>query len=700
MTSPDIRMSVAARTAHGVTSAVPDEHPMDDFVSPELPSPAPSYFPPRSAPTLPSPIAPSVTLSIPSPADARPPSSVSFASSQTLNGRESLQSPTTEDDTVLGGPLTADPESIVAGPDRPTEHAASAVPTPRRRVYMAPSPVTHFTEGERSRYRRQPVRDEDGFTMIPRLSELPLRDKPGGRWESFIHPEGNRYFRYKNFFTNEDLYDRSENYGKLYYVEHTMERIMDELSQCPSICLDDIEIAIKIMIDEEGDELGCHYFANTRTQEVFYLDEVEEGFFYPQYGMKILSRDHLKRAAESLYWEHVFMFPHRRKLPVTEYQGLQADLVWYLLDRETSVASTSPYTVDELYRFQAIVKDLVTDGQQDMLPQHMAAFARLKAVLSMASFRRYHGEYCAQLDSDLSQFGEYPEPRTLFKIVAWLFFSTPRTYLDCVRRAWVDQVVNHQHWRRLVSELQEDWTASITPATVILTTNVGFLAIQSVDLNGSPNSPIPDRSVAQILAYMSTVLSIGNIVACTILARQHRPNAHSYATQAAEYFAIRAPGHRGMEMLAIIYAIPTTFFLWALLTFFLAIGWVCFDNTSAITRCMVGFTVVLSALMLGGIIQNGNWQIQTPVEAFRERVDRTKELVMTAKRVPRKLSKKLRRLSTDAATVLKRKTRSLSGPRPGESFGVRPLATTRPSLSDVLRPRWAPRSFSRTLLPM
>ncbi len=74
-----------------------------------------------------------------------------------------------------------------------------------------------------------------------------------------------------------------------------MERIMDELSQCPSICLDDIEIAIKIMIDEEGDELGCHYFANTRTQEVFYLDEVEEGFFYPQYGMKILSRDHLSK---------------------------------------------------------------------------------------------------------------------------------------------------------------------------------------------------------------------------------------------------------------------------------------------------------------------------------------------------------------------------------------------------------------------
>ncbi len=149
----------AARSAHSVRSAVPYEHPMDAFVRPELPSPAPSYFPPRSesAPTSPSRIAPSVTLSIPSP-DARPPSTVFLTSSQTLGGRESLHSLTTEDHTVLGGPLNAEsPEPIVAGLNPPTEHAASAVPTPRRRVYMAPSPVNFFTEGERSRYWRRPV---------------------------------------------------------------------------------------------------------------------------------------------------------------------------------------------------------------------------------------------------------------------------------------------------------------------------------------------------------------------------------------------------------------------------------------------------------------------------------------------------------------------------------------------------------------
>ncbi|KAI0720680.1 hypothetical protein C8T65DRAFT_735633 [Cerioporus squamosus] len=703
MITPDIRISdAAARSAHSLRSAVPEEHPMDDFVAPDVPSPPSSYFPYNSAPTSPSPNALSARVSFSSP-DARPPSSVSFASSETLGGRESLRSPTTQEDTVLGGPITADPESIVAGPDTLTEDAAPPTSISRRKLCLAPSPLTLFTEGDtegatKGRYLRQTVRAEDGFTTIPPLSDLPLRDKPGGRWETFVHPEGDRYFWYKNFFTSENLYDSSDDYGKLYYVDRTVERIMEELSQYrASICLEDIEIAIKLMTDEDGDEIGCHYFVNTRTKEVFYLDEVDEGFFYPNYGIKILSREHLKTAAESLYWEHVFMFPHRRVLPVKEHHDLQADLLWWLFDRETSIASTAPYTAEELYRFQSIVKDFVTDGEHEVLPQHMAAFARMKATLSMARFRRYHGEYCAQLDSYLSQDGKYPDPAMLFTVVAWLFFSTPRTYLDSVRRAWVDRVVNHQHWRKLVSELKEDWTASITPATVILTTNIGFLAIQSVDMNGSVNAPIPDRSVAQILSYMSTVLSVGNIVACTVLARQHRPNAHVYAREAVDYLAMRAPTHRGMEKLAIIYAIPTAFFLWALLTFFLAIGWVCFNDTSVITRCMVGITVVISALMLGGIIQNGNWHIQPPVEVFKERMDRTKALVKGAKRMPRKLSKKIRRFSTDAATAFKRKTKTLSEPRPAQSPRMRPFAaTTRPSLGDVFgRPRWVRRSFSR-----
>lgn len=51
---------------------------------------------------------------------------------------------------------------------------------------------------------------------------------------------------------------------------------------------------------------------------------------------------------------------------------------------------------------------------------------------------------------------------------------------------------------------------------MLLTANVGLLAIQSIDTNR------PARSVAQIASYISTFLSLGNIIVCTILSRQHR----------------------------------------------------------------------------------------------------------------------------------------------------------------------------------
>lgn len=66
-------------------------------------------------------------------------------------------------------------------------------------------------------------------------------------------------------------------------------------------------------------------------------------------------------------------------------------------------------------------------------------------------------------------------------------------------------------------------------SAVILTANVGFLAIQSVDQGGIPG---PDRSAGQIVSYISTLLSIGNIIACTVLGQQHRPTSHIYAMEA------------------------------------------------------------------------------------------------------------------------------------------------------------------------
>ena len=101
----------------------------------------------------------------------------------------------------------------------------------------------------------------------------------------------------QNFFTNEDLHDRRDDHGTLYYVERTVERLLnEELEQLPS--LENIEIAIQLTDDEyEGEKavLGCYYFVNMESKEVFYTDEVQESHFYPGYGTSVISREHLSK---------------------------------------------------------------------------------------------------------------------------------------------------------------------------------------------------------------------------------------------------------------------------------------------------------------------------------------------------------------------------------------------------------------------
>jgi hypothetical protein len=59
---------------------------------------------------------------------------------------------------------------------------------------------------------------------------------------------------------------------------------------------------------------------------------------------------------------------------------------------------------------------------------------------------------------------------------------------------------------------------------VLLSANVGFLAIQSIDRNGSP-----DRTFAQITSYISAMLSLVIYLVAQILKRHHRYYFHAQA---------------------------------------------------------------------------------------------------------------------------------------------------------------------------
>lgn len=80
-------------------------------------------------------------------------------------------------------------------------------------------------------------------------------------------------------------------------------------------------------------------------------------------------------------------------------------------------------------------------------------------------------------------------------------------------------------------------------ATVLLSANVGFLAIQSIDTPDGSSY----RSPAQIASYVSALLSALDIVVVQVLMRRHRQHLYESAAK-----GVSASGFRGREPILIV----------------------------------------------------------------------------------------------------------------------------------------------------
>jgi hypothetical protein len=126
----------------------------------------------------------------------------------------------------------------------------------------------------------------------------------------------------------------------------------------------------------------------------------------------------------------------------------------------------------------------------------------------------------------------------------------PEAYLREISKKWVDEVINEGDWRNFISGLLKEWeqlilsvrycttapkpgslcfTRTISQPTVVLSVNVGFLAIPGVvisNLNSNitgPSQVVIFTSPAQIASCMSIVASTGSIVISLLLIRHTSP---------------------------------------------------------------------------------------------------------------------------------------------------------------------------------
>ena len=181
-------------------------------------------------------------------------------------------------------------------------------------------------------------------------------------------------------------------------------------------------------------------------------------------------------------------------------------------------------------------------------------------------YLNFHGQKGARIANDQTIYGIFPERTYLIKTLSILFFYTPELYLKgthgrrtlqlytekLLSRAGVclhglchlsAQVgaAHHTDTRGLERHhLKCEYSLAVAPrydlyapfrqGTVLLTANMAFLAIPSVD-NGTRA-----RTPTQVASYFSTVTSIGSIVIGLLLVRKHRDKPNEFADEVVSHF--------------------------------------------------------------------------------------------------------------------------------------------------------------------
>jgi hypothetical protein len=178
---------------------------------------------------------------------------------------------------------------------------------------------------------------------------------------------------------------------------------------------------------------------------------------------------------------------------------------------------------------------------------HLLTFA----CLAHWRFLYFHGQKHARLVRHETVYDRPQHERTkLIKLLSPLFFYAPEVHLREVERLWTDDVVIETVWKTFMTKLLGEWEDVILwvmqiqaskflvlnvtrsfQSTVMLTANVGFLAIPGVvlsNLSGANIKTASDVNIftssAQIASSLSIEASVGSIVIGLLLVRHNRTN--------------------------------------------------------------------------------------------------------------------------------------------------------------------------------
>ncbi|KAF7366714.1 hypothetical protein MSAN_00929500 [Mycena sanguinolenta] len=425
-----------------------------------------------------------------------------------------------------------------------------------------------FNRYERGRYIENVVTD---YVVRPlsRSIHIALFDD----WIPHEHPEGAIYFKHKhqNIYTDVDLYNPID-FRRLAFCQQEILQhpLAEDLLKSGSVDL------VLDIVGHDKDHLTCaYYFIDHAERVVFWVHDFSMSQLHAWRRVPgITTATHAKMGLEVEYWRHSEYFPSALPISLGLLQELRSQIVFSITDAMTSPTTMVPLQTDYLLQMLRIIDAVATDietmngAQSSFTPIRTidkpwgVVVGRFMGQFTLSRFQNFNGELFARLDRSNSVYGPVPEPSSRFILISRILFNSPATHLVSIQMMFKDGILNCLSWKEFMSGLRAEWQETILFGTLILNANVGFLAISSGTLTV--------EVLARTLSCISVFFGFGSVVTGLVLCRQYE-NEFKHPCSSSDttaFFSRRSV--IGLQSLAILYSLPSTFMLWGMTTFVMA----------------------------------------------------------------------------------------------------------------------------------
>ncbi|KAI0293519.1 hypothetical protein BC826DRAFT_1104964 [Russula brevipes] len=396
----------------------------------------------------------------------------------------------------------------------------------------------------------------------------PVTHRDSGGWFPVTHPGGALYFYHETFraFTDVYMYDPDLRAQVHEYIDQLGKQLA-KLNPNWGPPMNRYDLVLDIIETKDKKKIPHYYYVDHDKGSLFWLEDHDlSDVLHEVPGVQ--EPDHIRHRLEAFYWEHWSLYPHGypgRNFPADAFDELLGVLLSNSIDSLTSNVSTAIYSVADMEKMRDFVKDAKDLGPENdhaicsldyspfVVRSRLDTRVTLIVYISVHwKFVHFHGQKISRQDRNKSIYAGDGHKRTkAFRVLSLILFFTPDVHLRELKKVWMDELVIEEVWKNFMEKLISEWVDFILYATVMLAANVGFLAIQPINVQ------------AEVASSISLMFSIGSIISGLLLVRRNRTMAAQNPGTAWKYLDGMKWRYFYLEPLAIVFSLTYALLMWS-----------------------------------------------------------------------------------------------------------------------------------------